>query len=426
VRAGDDIALVARGPEELSVAEIDGLLYLPNRSRRTLTRALRIPALSTGWQSSFREILERGENGGAAQPTPAWPGFRPLTVTAVTRESSTILSVTLAAGNGGPVSDVSFNPGQYLSVRLPAAGADKPAVIRSYSLSVADAADGYRISVKLEHDGVGSTFIHQHVRVGDTIDVAAPRGSFSLREGERPVVLISGGVGATPVLAMLHALVTAGTTREVWWLHGARSGREHAFGHEVDELLAALPHAHRIVSFSRPNPGEVPGAEFDAVGRLSIETIADAGIPVDADYYLCGPEGFMQSLSAALIARGTLPEHVATEIFGTGPVITVPGLPTDRPAPHPPTGPAGDGPPVTFSRSSLTVAWDPSYGNLLELAEACDVPVSFGCRNGVCHNCESGLLDGSVTYVIDPLEAPGPERVLVCCTQPETPVTLEL
>jgi ferredoxin-NADP reductase len=234
------------------------------------------------------------------------------------------------------------------------------------------------------------------------------------------------GVGATPVLAMLHALVAAGTTREVWWLHGARNAREHAFGHEVDEQLAALPHAHRIVSFSRPDPGEVPGAEFDAIGRLSVDTIAGAGIPVDADYYLCGPEGFMQSLSAGLIARGTPPEHVATEIFGTGPVNTVPGLATDRPPPHVPKGPAGTGPEVTFSRSSLTVAWDPSYGNLLELAEACDVPVSFGCRNGVCHYCESGLLDGSVTYVTEPLEAPGPDRVLVCCTQPAAPVTLEL
>jgi ferredoxin-NADP reductase len=280
--------------------------------------------------------------------------------------------------------------------------------------------------VKREHEGVGSTFIHEHVRVGDTVDVAAPRGSFSLRAGERPVVLISAGVGATPVLAMLHALVTAGTTREVWWLHGARSAREHAFGHEVDALLAGLPHAHRIVSFSRPEPGEVTGTEFDAIGRLSIETITDAGIPVDSDYYLCGPEGFMHSLSAALVARGTPPEHVATEIFGTGAVIAVPGLGTDRPAPHLPKGPAGDGAAVTFSRSSLTVAWDPSYGNLLELAEACDVPVNFGCRNGVCHNCESGLLDGSVTYVIEPLEAPGPDRVLVCCTQPAAPITLEL
>jgi ferredoxin-NADP reductase/MOSC domain-containing protein YiiM len=426
VRAGDEIALVTRGPEQLSVAAIDGLLYLPNRSRRMLTRALRIPALSEGWQGSFRELLERRQDAAAEPAAAAWPGFRPLIVTAVRRESTTIVSLTLTVADGGPVSRASFSPGQYLSLRLPAAGPDKPPVIRSYSLSAAEDGRGYRISVKQERDGVGSTFVHQHVRVGDIIDVAAPRGSFTLRDGERPVVLISGGVGATPVLAMLHALVTAGAPREVGWLHGARSGREHAFGEEVDELLTALPRAHRIVSFSRPEPGEAPGGEFDAIGRLSIETITGAAIPVDADYYLCGPEGFMQSLSAALIARGTPPEHVATEIFGTGPVIAVPGLPTDRPAPHAPTGPAGDGAPVTFSRSSLTVAWDPSYGNLLELAEACDVPVSFGCRNGVCHNCESGLLDGSVTYVTEPLEAPGPERVLVCCAQPAAPVTLEL
>jgi ferredoxin-NADP reductase len=278
----------------------------------------------------------------------------------------------------------------------------------------------------LERGGVGSGFIHREVQVGDTIDVAAPRGSFILRDGERPVVLISAGVGATPVLAMLHALVAAGSTREVWWLHGARSRAEHPFGAEVDALLAALSHAHRIVSYSRPEAGETPGRDFDTIGRLGIDTITGASIPVDSDYYLCGPEGFMQSLSAALIARGTRPERVETEIFGAAPAIAVPGMPSDRPAPHEPKGPAGDGPPVTFSRSSLTVAWDPSYASLLELAEACDVPVSFGCRNGVCHYCESGLLDGEVTYVTEPLEAPAPERVLVCCAQPAASITLEL
>jgi ferredoxin-NADP reductase len=344
-------------------------------------------------------------------------------VARIERECTDVVSFTLQPGDDRPLTVPVA--GQFVVVRL-RPQPDGPLLYRSYSLSGPLSDRQYRISVKLEPHGVGSGFIHRQVRVGDTIDVAAPRGSFVLRDGERPVVLVSGGVGATPVLAMLHALVAAGTTREVWWLHGARNAREHAFGGEVNELLAALAHAHRIVSFSRPEPGDAPGAEFDAIGRLSIDTIAGAAIPAEADYYLCGPEGFMQSLSAALIARGTPPEHVATEIFGAAPVNAVPGLPSDRPSPHPPRGRAGVGPAVTFSRSSLTVAWDPSYGNLLEFAEACDVPVSFGCRHGVCHYCESGLLDGSVTYVAEPLEAPGPDRVLVCCTQPAAPVTLEL
>src|SRR6202020_459204 len=120
--------------------------------------------------------------------------------------------------------------------------------------------------------------------------------------GDRPVVLLSAGVGATPVLAMLHALADAGSTRELWWVHGARDGREHAFRAEVERLLASLPDAHRIVSYSRPDPEEAPGPVFDQVGRVSVETIVAAGIPVDADYYLCGPDAFMRSLSAALVA----------------------------------------------------------------------------------------------------------------------------
>ena len=240
------------------------------------------------------------------------------------------------------------------------------------------------------------------------------------------MVLLSAGVGATPVLAMLHALATARTSRDVWWVHGARDGREHAFGAEVNGLLAALPRAHRIVSYSRPGLTEMPGAAFDTVGRLSIETVTAAGIPTDADYYLCGPDAFMQSLSAALIARGTTPEHVAMEVFGAKAVIVAPGLESEHPPPHAPTGPPGDGPAVTFTRSNLTLPWDDSYGNLLEFAEACDIPVSFGCRIGVCHYCETGLLTGEVGYVTEPLEPPDGEHVLLCCSRPAGEVTLEL
>jgi ferredoxin-NADP reductase len=304
-------------------------------------------------------------------------------------------------------------------------GSGAPGVIRSYSLSLPAIGDGtFRISVKREPDGVGSGYLQTQVRVGDRIDAAAPRGAFTLRAGTRPVALISAGVGATPVLAMLHALADAGDERELWWIHGARDRAAHAFGGEVDGLLAGLPHAHRIVSFSRPGPEEVPGAEFDRTGHVSVATLSE--VPIDSDYYLCGPDAFMRSLSAAITARGTAPEHVEMELFGSGPVIAPPGLEDSRPEPHPPAGKPGNGPAVTVSRSGLTVPWGDRHGNLLELAEACDVPVSFGCRNGVCHYCESGLLDGEVRYVTEPLERPDESRVLVCCAQPAAPVTLEL
>jgi ferredoxin-NADP reductase len=291
---------------------------------------------------------------------------------------------------------------------------------------VADAG-GYRISVKLEPGGTGSAFLHGHVHPGDVVDAAAPRGSFVLHDGDWPVVLISGGVGATPVLAMLHSLVDAGDTREVWWIHGARNGAEHAFGDEVDRLLASLPNAHRFVAYSRPAPDDVAGERFDATGRITIETIERAGIPSGADYYICGPDGFMRDLSAGLTASGVPPERVSIEVFGAT-TATRPGITASGPAraPHQPGGHLGPGPEVTFSRSNLTVPWDPSYASLLELAEACDVPVSFSCRTGVCHSCETGLLAGEVAYVTEPLEQPEDGRVLVCCTQPAAELTLEL
>jgi ferredoxin-NADP reductase/MOSC domain-containing protein YiiM len=423
VQAGDAIARLVTGPERLTVADTDALLYLPRKSRRTLQRALRIPALSEGWKGSFRSLLERGQ--APPEAAPAWTGFVPLTVAAIHRESEVIVSFTLTPATGAPPA-AAGSPGQYLSLRLHPQGDRGPAVIRSYSLSQPPGAGGFRISIKHEPDGVGSTYLQTRVRIGDTIEAAAPRGGFTLRPGTRPVVLVSAGVGATPVLAMLNALAGAGDPREVWWVHGARDGAEHAFAAEVDGLLAALPRSHRIVSYSRPGPHDTPGPVFDRTGRVSIETITDAAIPVEADYYLCGPEAFMRSLSASLTARGTASERVAMELFGAAAVITAPGLDGAAPEPHAPSGAPGTGPAVTFSRSGLTVPWDDSHGNLLELAEACDVPVSFGCRNGVCHYCESGLLSGEVRYVTEPLERPDEAHVLVCCAAPAAPITLEL
>ena len=419
VQAGDEIAKAADGPERLTVAQIDALLYLPNKSRPLLERALRVPALSEGWQGSFRELLDKADRGTPAAP--AWTGFQPLRVAEIRRESSTITSFLLVPTEDAAPTPVAA-PGQYLTVRVrPDADVQ---LTRSYSLSDVPDERGYRISVKRE--GAGSRYLHDHVQVGDLLDVAAPRGNFVLRTGTRPVVLISAGVGATPVLAMLHALAREHSTRPVWWLHGARNHDEHAFGAEVDELLAALPGSRRLVAYSRPAEVETPALDHDLSGRLDLTVIEQAGVPKDAEYYLCGPDGFMRAIGAALAARGVAPERIATEVFGAVASYSsgiVKGA--DR-APHAPDGPLGSGPIVTFSRSNLAVPWDDRYPSLLDLAEACDVPVGFGCRNGTCHNCESSLLAGEVTYDTEPLEPPPDGRVLVCSSRPSSEVTLDL
>jgi len=419
VQAGDTIEKVADGPEGLTVAQIDALLYLPGKSRALLERALRVPALSAGWQGSFRELLARADAGEA---TPAWPGFRPMRVAEVRTESATIASFCLVPeGDDGP--EPAAAAGQYLTVRVPLANGAAP-LTRSYSLSDVPGAAGYRISVK--RDGAASRRLHDGVRAGDVLEVAAPRGGFVLRPGDGPVVLLSAGVGATPVLAMLHALARDATARPVWWVHGARNGADHAFGPEVDALLATLPDAHRLVAFSRPDPGDAPGADFDVAGRLDLAALATAGVPADADHYLCGPEPFMRAMGAALTARGVAPERVVTEAFGAVAVHRSGIVGGGDRAPHAPDGTAGTGPTISFVKSGLDVPWDDRFPSLLDLAEACDVPVGFGCRIGVCHNCESGLLAGEVAYDTAPLEPPADGRVLVCCTRPSSALTLDL
>jgi ferredoxin-NADP reductase/ferredoxin len=410
VRAGDAIEQVAEGPERLTVADVDALLYLPGKSRDRLERALRVPALSEGWQGSFRELLAAQD---AAPPAPAWPGFRSLRVAEVRRESTTVSSFRLVAADGPQPAAA---PGQYLTLRLPT----EPPLVRSYSLSDLAGEAGYRISVK--RDGAGSRYLHDHVRAGDVLDAAAPRGSFVLHDGTRPVVLLSAGVGATPVLAMLHALVLAGTTRPVWWLHGARNRAEHPFREEAERLLAALPGSHRVIAYSRPEPGD----ECDVVGRLDVGTLEHTGVPADGEYYVCGPAAFMSAIGAALTARGVAPQDVRTETFGAVAVHASGIVSTGARAPHAPDGPAGTGVAVTFVRSALTVPWDERFASLLDFAEACDVPVGFGCRTGVCHNCESGVLSGGVDYTLDPLEPPTAGRALMCCTRPGSELTLDL
>ena len=161
------------------------------------------------------------------------------------------------------------------------------------------------------------------------------------------------------------------------------------------------------------------------MGRISGTNLRQAGVPADADYYMCEPDAFMKTLSAAIVAQGTPPQQIAMEIFGARPTGLPPGM-TREPTPHQPDPDHGTGPTVSFTRSNLTVRWDPDHGNLLELAEACDVPASFGCRNGVCHACESEILSGTVHYVTPPLEAPDDHRALLCCTAPTSDLALEL
>jgi ferredoxin-NADP reductase/MOSC domain-containing protein YiiM/ferredoxin len=404
VEAGDEIVRTRTGRHELSVADIDALLYLPGRDEGTLRKAVDIPALSPGWQSSFRDLL-----GSAPGPAPAgWRGFRPLRVARVVPESTTVSSIHLAADDGAPLPRP--EPGQYLTLRVPGAG--DPAPVRSYSLSAAPSDREYRISVK--RDGVVSSYLNTRLTAGAVVDVAAPRGDFVLAGDDRPVVLVSAGIGVTPVLAMLHALAASRTSREVWWLHTTRTAAEQAFTAEAHRLVASLPHGREHVYYSAET------------GRPTLATLSTLDLPPDATAYLCGPDAFMTAMREALVSLGFDPARVHSELFG-GVSALNPGLTgVVRKTPHAPAGAAGTGPAVTFARSGLTVPWSEEYPSLLEFAEACDVPTRWSCRTGVCHTCVTPVLSGRVRYDPDPLEPPAAGEVLVCCARPREDVVLDL
>ena len=391
VQAGDEIFKLACGPERMLVAETDALLYLPGHPRQQLLRALRIPALSPGWRASFQALLQEEPGSGNAglavtSPPAAWPGFRQLAVTAIARESESVISIRLDDPNGAPLP--AARPGQYLTLRVKP-DEQRRSVLRNYSLCGLPDAGHYEIAVKREHDGAASGYLHTRLAVGDQLDIAAPRGTFILDQTNAPVLLISAGIGATPVLAMLQALAQQHSDREIWWLHGARNRREHSFAAEARGLLATLSNAHTHVYYSRPDPDDVEGRDFDSPGRLTGSLLAELDPPRDAEAYLCGPTSFMDEISASLAALGIDASRIHSEPFGPAPGVT-PGIAaTPARAPHPPAGKPADGATIEFARSNLAIPWSDDYTSLLELAEACDVPVRWSCRTGVCHTCET-------------------------------------
>ena len=272
VGAGDGIVKVGEAGERMTVAETNALLYSPKHPRDRLERALLLEALSPRWHSSFEALLESQKNAGrtgnaglapAAAAHPVAPGFRPLAVTAIDQESADVISLTMQSADGEPLPTAL--PGQYVVLHLQPAGGSPP-LFRSYSLSGPLSTERYRISVKIEPNGAAGTYLQERVRVGDALDVSSPRGSFTLQSGDRPVVLLSAGIGATPVLAMLHALASNRSTRQVFWLHTARDAQHHPFASEVRRLMPALTHGRSYVYYTRPCLSEKTGDDFNARG----------------------------------------------------------------------------------------------------------------------------------------------------------------
>jgi ferredoxin-NADP reductase/MOSC domain-containing protein YiiM len=421
VGAGDEIRLESRPNPTLTVTGIDALLYLPDKSTDDLRTSVGIAALSEGWRSSLQQLLEDAEAPADPRVQFAWIGFAPLRVLNVIAETDDIRSVVLAAPEGKaglpPV-----RAGQYLTIRIP--GEDAAGLVRNYSLSSAPSAEHYRISVKRESLGLASLWLHTQLRAGMTVDAAIPRGEFTLDRGEAPVLLVSAGIGITPLLAMLADLADRQWSGSLTWVQVARTPAERPFTAETRALLARLPGVAHVFY---TNPGHIAlnettdeaSKETHHLGRPTLEELRNLGIAADSDAYICGPGPFMSSMNDILTALGLDPARVRCETFGAS------QLDQTLSPPHPPAGQPGTGSSVTFSRSGLTVTFDHRFPHLLELAEACDVPVHWSCRTGVCQSCKTSLVSGDVSYDPAPVEDPGAGHVLLCCAKASSDLILD-
>jgi ferredoxin len=224
----------------------------------------------------------------------------------------------------------------------------------------------------------------------------------------------------------LHSLAEAASRREIWWIYGARNRTEHPFANEARGLLKTLVNSRSHIVYSKPNSADEPGVDYDSAGHIGTSLLDRLGVAPDADFYLCGPPSFLKQLKEGLKAWGADSTRIHAEVFGPEESIA-PGMvrSSRRPA-HTPPGEPGAGPQISFIRSGLTVSWNSRFSSLLELAEACDVPVRWACRSGVCHTCECALIGGGVHYQPDPLEPPATGNLLMCCSTPSGDVEVDL
>jgi ferredoxin-NADP reductase/MOSC domain-containing protein YiiM len=429
IGAGDQIRLVDSDPAGMTVREVSNLLYFEKDDLDGARNVLRIKALSPGWVRSFETRLAKAEVGSKAHEQ-----FRTLVVTQKVPESESITSFYLVPEDASSLDP--FLPGQFLPLKLDIPGQYQP-ILRTYSLSDAPQKNYYRLTIKREcappnqpdaYPGVSSSYFHDRVEVGAKLLAKAPRGRFVLNpEGEAPVVFVSAGVGLTPLISMLNSIVQSGSKRPTWFIHGSRNGRVHAMGDSVREIARAHDHIRVHIRYSRPDPEDLIGRDYDDQGHVDAALVGQliAETNGDCDFYLCGPTAFLKSLFDGLLEWG-IPEHrIHYEFFGPASALK------DRERVSGPKRRAGTSEcceeiEVTFSRSGVTANWNPSFESILDLAEANGLSPDYSCRSGVCQTCISDLQEGEVEYVLEPLDPPDPGSILICCSKPKTNVVVDL
>lgn len=358
-----------------------------------------------------------------------WTDWRDFVVVRKVKESAEITSFYLKPKDGRSIP--AFKPGQFLTIRLDIPDQPRP-VIRTYSLSdYVDPVEHYRLSIKREPSpkgldvppGLSSNFMHDHIEEGSVIPAKPPSGKFVLDLSQsRPAVLISNGVGITPMISMAKAVARLNPSRHIWFLHGARNGEFHALRDEMAAVEDAFSNLHLSYRYSRPRP-EDEGA-YHSTGYVDAAMLEQVVIPeirschesADADYFLCGSPAFMDSLQEGLEALGVPKSQVFFESFSKPKAA-----PKAEKVPAETHGATAE---VTFARSGKTAVWNSGDGTLLEFAEAQGLSPDYSCRQGICLTCMCAIDDGEVDYDEDPAGTPDDGSVLICVSKPKTPTVV--
>ena len=348
--------------------------------------------------------------------------YQNYTVTKVEDASQVIKSFYLESEDGARIA--CHKAGQFLPVEVQPPGTTEP-IRRTYTISSAPNGSFYRLSIKKEPGeppGVTSNYFHDHVTVGSTIRAMTPRGKFVLDESStRPIVLLSAGVGLTPMISMLEQLVkssdSCGCNRQVWFIHGATNSRTHAFDQQVKKLAQAHPCLDVHIRYSQPLEGEIEAANYQSTGHVDIDLVKSLLTLDDYEFYLCGPAPFMESLYEGLKDISVPDERIHYEFFGPGATLL-------RDQPGETTGLATDisdrAPvPVQFVKSGKEAIWEPAKGTLLDLAESEGLQPAYSCRSGICQTCTTRVLSGEVDYTESPMTPPADGEALICCAYPK-------
>ena len=424
IGAGDAIERVDTDPVGMTITEVNNLLYFDLGNLEDSRRALGIDALSPGWRGSFEERLTKAEEKGKTAES-----FFTLVVDRVERESDTIASFYLRSADGTALPP--FQPGQFLPLRLDIPGEPRP-LIRTYSLSDRPGLDYYRLTIKREPaprnqpdapPGRSSNHFHNRIERGTRLRVRPPRGKFHLEATERsPVALVSAGVGLTPMISMLNAIVEAGMERPVWFVHGARNGAEHAMGGHVRRLAAENDFVQCHFRYSRPADGDAEGENYDSEGHVDASLLAQLLPDEPVDYYLCGPTPFLKSVFNGLLANGVAEDRIHYEFFGPASALREDDGDLEGSASVAPSA----GFAVTFKQAGVSGTWDPAFGTLLDMAEKLGLNPPYSCRSGICQTCLCAVDSGEVEYLEEPLDPPDEGSALICSARPVGDIVIDL